>query len=283
MTMWLIRLFASTDNRQKPETPHEEWFATRFGPTIRAVILALQQPSMIQSSSDDGHLPSLPVYNAEASYAPLRQLAEDLRSTCSQHTAQPLSLAQLSPVLAATRASALPMPGVAGALVTIQALDQVVSVLPTKTRPKKLTLLGCNGQRYSYLFKGMEDLHLDERISQFLDVINAMLGRKGDETVCARNYHVIPLGTRSGLIQWVDGATPLYTLYKKWQQREYELARLMAAETAATGAPPRNHDVDTGPPLRPNELFYSKLTPLLKQHGISNIAMRSKWPQEVVP
>lgn len=36
----------------------------------------------------------------------------------------------------------------------------------------------------------------------------------------ARHYSVTPLGPRSGLIQWVDGATPLFSLYKKWQQRE---------------------------------------------------------------
>ena len=29
-----------------------------------------------------------------------------------------------------------------------------------------------------------------------------------------------PLGARSGLIEWVDGATPLFSLYKRWQQRE---------------------------------------------------------------
>ena len=36
----------------------------------------------------------------------------------------------------------------------------------------------------------------------------------------ARHYSVTPLGARSGLIQWVDGATPLFSLYKRWQQRE---------------------------------------------------------------
>ena len=36
----------------------------------------------------------------------------------------------------------------------------------------------------------------------------------------ARHYSVTPLGARSGLIQWVSGATPVFTLYKRWQQRE---------------------------------------------------------------
>ena len=36
----------------------------------------------------------------------------------------------------------------------------------------------------------------------------------------AKDYAVIPLGARSGLIQWVDNITPLFGIYKRWQQRE---------------------------------------------------------------
>lgn len=31
--------------------------------------------------------------------------------------------------------------------------------------------------RYSYLFKGLEDLHLDERVMQFLEVCNSMFAK----------------------------------------------------------------------------------------------------------
>ena len=36
----------------------------------------------------------------------------------------------------------------------------------------------------------------------------------------AHFYSVVPLGPRSGLIQWVGNATALFGLYKRWQQRE---------------------------------------------------------------
>ena len=42
----------------------------------------------------------------------------------------------------------------------------------------------------------------------------------------ARHYSVTPLGARSGLIQWVDGATALFSLYKRWQQREAVSAQM---------------------------------------------------------
>ena len=36
----------------------------------------------------------------------------------------------------------------------------------------------------------------------------------------ARHYSVTPLGLRSGLIQWVEGTSALFGLYKRWQQRD---------------------------------------------------------------
>ena len=77
--------------------------------------------------------------------------------------------------------------------------------------------------RYAYLFKGMEDLHLDQRIMQVLSLTNVLLqadGFKAKSGYRARHYGVIPLGPRSGLIQGVDGVTPLFALYKRWLQRQ---------------------------------------------------------------
>jgi PI-3-kinase-related kinase SMG-1 len=50
-----------------------------------------------------------------------------------------------------------------------------LEVLRTKTRPKKLLFVGSDGRRYSYLLKGHEDLHLDERIMQLLRIVNSFL------------------------------------------------------------------------------------------------------------
>lgn len=58
---------------------------------------------------------------------------------------------------------------------------------------------------------------------QFLSIVNTMftkINQQEQPRFHARHYSVTPLGTRSGLIQWVDGATPLFGLYKRWQQRE---------------------------------------------------------------
>jgi phosphatidylinositol kinase/protein kinase (PI-3 family) len=45
---------------------------------------------------------------------------------------------------------------------------------PPSVRRSALVLVG---GRYTYLLKGREDLHLDERIMQFLRMVNTFLGR----------------------------------------------------------------------------------------------------------
>jgi PI-3-kinase-related kinase SMG-1 len=90
--------------------------------------------------------------------------------------------------------------------------------------------------RYTYLFKGLEDLHLDERIMQFLSIANTMMQRNSltsESMYRARHYSVIPLGPRSGLISWVDGVTPLFGLYKRWQQRETATVSLRGSHSSS--------------------------------------------------
>lgn len=84
---------------------------------------------------------------------------------------------------------------------------------------------------------------------QFLSIVNTMfatINRQETPRFHARHYSVTPLGTRSGLIQWVDGATPLFGLYKRWQQRE---AALQAQKVT-------NTSVLSGTRQRRNSCFY---------------------------
>lgn len=74
-----------------------------------------------------------------------------------------------------------------------------------------------------------------------------------------------PLGPRSGLIQWVDGVTPLFALYKRWQQREAVIQLLK--QQAAGGSSANNQQANIP---RPSEIYYNKLTPLLREKVILN-------------
>ena len=50
-----------------------------------------------------------------------------------------------------------------------------------------MTIIGSDGREYCYLLKGKEDLHLDERIMQFLRMVNAFLCK--DRTAASRSLH----------------------------------------------------------------------------------------------
>ncbi|XP_011150895.1 serine/threonine-protein kinase SMG1 [Harpegnathos saltator] len=237
------------------ETPHEKNFQDKFGATIEDVINRLNNPKY----------PAKP----QLASVPLKHLEAKLAQRVHRRAAYSLLMTDISPILANLKDTCIAMPGVAAVdnkVVTIMSVNNNVQILPTKTKPKKLIFHGSDGHVYTYLFKGLEDLHLDERIMQFLNICNTMMSKNSEtKAYRARHYSVIPLGPRSGLIQWVDGVTPLFILYKRWQQRE-------CAMTNKTG----NSAI-----MRPSELFYNKLTPLLKERGIG-LENRKEWPIQVL-
>ncbi|KYQ50767.1 Serine/threonine-protein kinase SMG1 [Trachymyrmex zeteki] len=239
------------------ETPHEKTFQEKFGASIEEVINRLNNPKN-------------PAKPQMASLA-LKHLETKLAQRVHRRAAYSLSMMDISPILANLKDTRIAMPGVAAVdnkIVTIMSVDNNVQILPTKTKPKKLIFHGSDGHVYTYLFKGLEDLHLDERIMQFLSICNTMMSKNSDTKVYrARHYSVIPLGPRSGLIQWVDGVTPLFILYKRWQQRECAVISKTGGGNSAI--------------MRPSELFYNKLTPLLKECGIG-LENRKEWPIHVL-
>lgn len=67
-----------------------------------------------------------------------------------------LRLDEISPRLAAMSCTEMALPGEVSATdaVTIQNVGNTITILPTKTKPKKLYFLGSDGKNYPYLFKG---------------------------------------------------------------------------------------------------------------------------------
>ncbi|XP_039962774.1 serine/threonine-protein kinase Smg1 [Bactrocera tryoni] len=256
------------------DTNYERNFQERYSALIASTINELNQP-FNPAKPFDG-------------WMRIKQLYGVFQQRSLRGYASTLKIADLSPVLENMRNTAISMPGVdtyAKEPVYIKSVDSAVHILPTKTKPKKLAFYGSDGRKYTYLFKGLEDLHLDERIMQFLSISNSMMARANmgvDSLQRARafkahHYSVIPLGSQSGLISWVDGVTPLFAIYKKWQQRDAALKQQQKERqnTQQTGV--QSAEV---PPAatRPSELFYSKLTPLLAEQGMKITDLRKQWP-----
>jgi len=239
------------------ETSYERSFRKRFDGPIRSTVEALRTRRYPEA------------------WDKLKQLYHILQANMIRGTGSTLKMQSLSPVLCGIGRMRISMPGLDAHgpdedQVYIESVEGSVCVLPTKTKPKKVAFYGSNGQRYTFLFKGMEDLHLDERIMQFLSISNAIMACRSDApgNGCYRAHHysVIPLGPQSGLISWVDGVTPLFALYKKWQQRQPQVTSKTGAGGGANAT------------RRFTDLFYSKLTPLLAKHNLQVSDPRRQWP-----
>lgn len=190
-----------------------------------------------------------------------------------------LELSQISPFLSNMKNTPIGMPGnQQDESCFIQSFGKNVIVLPTKTKPKKLDVKGSDGKTYSYLFKGLEDLHLDERIMQLLTTTNGLLSENKNtalDGMRARTYAVIPLSDHSGMIQWVNDATPFFALYKKWQKRESTAHMLLSNDKP-------NEAFMQKLLQRPTEQFTSKVASVLKAAGLRVTANRRYWPKDVL-
>ncbi|WJX45533.1 Serine/threonine-protein kinase smg1 [Trifolium repens] len=269
----LERRLASTS--RKPETPHEDWFQEEYKDPLKSAIVSFKTPPSSSSALGDV-------------WRPFDSIAASLASYQRKSS---ISLQEVAPRLALLSSSDVPMPGLEKQMkvpdsskatdlqgvVTIASFLQQVTILSTKTKPKKLGILGSDGQKYTYLLKGREDLRLDARIMQLLQAINGFLHSSSStcsKSLGIRYYSVTPISGRAGLIQWVDNVVSIYSVFKSWQTRAQH-AQFLAMGTANTksSAPP--------PVPRPSDMFYGKIIPALKEKGIKRVISRRDWPHEV--
>ncbi|KAL7335617.1 hypothetical protein PS15p_201064 [Mucor circinelloides] len=245
-------------------TPHEQWFQKSYGKQLIQACNLLQKPTSMK--------------NYRQGWECFQQFHRQLMA--ETHKVRILELSQVSPYLHSMKNTHIALPGQNENEEScfIDSFGSSVIVLPTKTKPKKLDMKGTDGKKYSYLFKGLEDLHLDERIMQLLTTTNGLLSENGATALRgmrARTYAVIPLSDHSGMIQWVNDATPFFALFKKWQKRESTAHMLL------------NNDKPNEAYLqslmqKPTEQFTAKVASILKSAGLRVTANRRYWPKEVL-
>ncbi|KAI8377636.1 uncharacterized protein BYT42DRAFT_614302 [Radiomyces spectabilis] len=257
------KLMTATVNSAS-RTHHEEWFCETYGNEIQQAFELLQKPKSMEEH--------------RLGWERFQKLHRQL--IAESHKVRLLELKDVSPYLAGLKNTVIGLPGIhdSHASCFIQTFGTSVVIIPTKTRPKKLKVVGTDGKKYSYLFKGLEDLHLDERIMQLLRTINGVLVEDratATRGMKARTYAVIPLSDHSGMIQWVNDAVPLFALYKRWQKQEHLGQMLLANETPDKVAPPAQ-------PRIPTEIFMDKVAKALKAEGLRVTANRKHWPKHVL-
>ena len=88
-----------------------------------------------------------------------------------------------------------------------------VTIFGGLSAPKMLTIVASDGQQYKQLFKsGNDDLRQDAIMEQVFEEVSKMLQKHKDtrqRDLKVRVYKVIPLSTRSGIIEFVPNSLPI--------------------------------------------------------------------------
>jgi FKBP12-rapamycin complex-associated protein len=136
-----------------------------------------------------------------------------------------LELQYVSPKLLKCKDLELAVPGTYEPnqpVIRIQNCSESLNVITSKQRPRKLSIQGSNGNEFTFLLKGHEDLRQDERVMQLFQLVNTLL--RNDPITFKRHlsiqrYGVIPLSTNSGLIGWVPHCDTLHTLIRDYREK----------------------------------------------------------------
>ncbi|KAF9291903.1 serine/threonine-protein kinase M1 [Mortierella alpina] len=89
-------------------------------------------------------------------------------------------------------------------------LDEI-EVMSSLQRPRKVTIVGSDGQRYTYLCKPKDDLRKDAKMTEFNCLVNYLLNKNREahrRNLYIRSYAVVPLNEECGLIEWVHHTIP---------------------------------------------------------------------------
>ncbi|KAI9470354.1 armadillo-type protein [Coemansia mojavensis] len=180
-----------------PETLREYHFVQMFGNDLAAAEELLNQ----FFSVDPAHRNDTLVQQAWELYYVVFRRIEKLFPKPSQ-----LALKDTAPILLECRDMELAVPGTYDPdreIINIQSFDPIFVVYSSKQHPRRMEIRGSDGNSYTFLLKGREDLRQDERVMQLFGLINSLL-MKDDETarrsLAIERFPVVPLSSNSGLI-----------------------------------------------------------------------------------
>lgn len=100
----------------------------------------------------------------------------------------------------------------------IKAFDDKIIVMNSLQRPKKITIVGSDGENYEFLCKPNDDLRKDARLMEVNNLINRLLTKDMEarrRQLRVRTYAVSPLNEECGLIEWVPNTVGLRPILLK--------------------------------------------------------------------
>ncbi|KAJ2137838.1 phosphatidylinositol kinase- protein kinase tor1, partial [Coemansia sp. RSA 637] len=126
-----------------------------------------------------------------------------------------LILEGISPILHQCRDMSVAVPGSYNPdsnLTTIQLFKPDIEVHRTAQLPRQMCIQGSDGNEYTFLLKGLDDLRLDERVMQLFGLINSLLSKDSEtarRSLAIERFPVVPLSSNSGLIGFYSNTNSL--------------------------------------------------------------------------
>ncbi|KAI7858792.1 hypothetical protein BDC45DRAFT_283922 [Circinella umbellata] len=114
----------------------------------------------------------------------------------------------------------------------IQSIGSTYEVMRSLQQPKKISLYGSDGKKYTFLVKQNDDLRKDARMMEFNHMISSFLKRDAkarERDLYIRTYGIIPLGENWGLIEWINNLSPLKAIVaQEWAMINIEMKKVTA-------------------------------------------------------
>ncbi|CAD2214805.1 FKBP12-rapamycin complex-associated protein [Angomonas deanei] len=186
----------------RPFTPNERNFEKTFGQTLRRAKACLQDKLL------------------DKAWTFLKQVYGQLTKMLSDRR---LYMSDVSPTLDNVRESIVAVPGTFKhdrLPITIDKFHSRVYVMPSKQKPRRLGLDASDGLKYRFLLKGHEDLRQDERVMQFVGLVDSIFVTDNSTSsigLSLPQYAVIPLTDNVGLIGWVENTETIYKMLENYR------------------------------------------------------------------
>ena len=90
-----------------------------------------------------------------------------------------------------------------------------VTVFKSIAKPKKITLIGSDGKSYPLLVKPKDDMRMDSRVMELIEMVNRLLLKDAESRkrqLCIRSFHVVPLGSSGGLVEFIEGVRDIRSI-----------------------------------------------------------------------
>jgi FKBP12-rapamycin complex-associated protein len=175
---------------QPPATLAETAFIRQFGAELSASFAKIDK---YQATGDPGELHSAWKTLTQV-FAQIKAMIPHLTKIQTDYASQQLSeLADRHLIVPTTYEPNSP-------LVRIREFGKVIKIVNERGRPRKLSMIGGNGEKYSFLLTSQTDTRLDERFMQLFSVVNKLVKKTGMELQIAK---VLPVNARVGLVRWL--------------------------------------------------------------------------------